>query len=119
VVRIRLWLLDFFIPINRIKEDLESEFSRFLRQHFFRHPFHYDAESGDDISEHEKERERRRAGPLDPAFVDAGMELPRDDLLKSRDQDPSIDGSHINAEAAGLWPLVERCAREFPNDRDR
>jgi hypothetical protein len=82
VVRIRLWLLDFSIPINRIKEDLESEFSRLLRRHFFRYPFHYDAESGDDISEHEKDRERRRAGPLDSAFVDAGMELPRDDVLR-------------------------------------
>jgi hypothetical protein len=82
VVRIRLWLLDFFVPINRVKQDLESEFSRFLRRHFFRYPFRYDAETGDDGSEHEKERERRRAGPLDPAFVDAGMELPRDDLLR-------------------------------------
>jgi hypothetical protein len=82
VVRIRLWLLDFFVPINRIKEDLESEFSRFLRRHFFRHPFHYDAESGDDISELEKEREQRRAGSLDSTFVDAGMELERDDLLR-------------------------------------
>lgn len=82
VVRIRLWLLDFFIPINRIKEDLESEFNRFLRRRFFRYPFHYDAESGADISELEKERERRRAGPLDSTFVDAEMELPRDDLLR-------------------------------------
>jgi hypothetical protein len=81
VVRIRLWLLDFAIPTNRIKGDLESEFSRLLRRHIFRYPFHYDAESGNDISEREKERERRRAGPLDSTFVDAGMELPRDDLL--------------------------------------
>jgi hypothetical protein len=46
------------------------------------YPFHYDAESGADISELEKERERRRAGPLDSTFVDAEMELPRDDLLR-------------------------------------
>jgi hypothetical protein len=81
-VRIRLWLLDFFIPINRIKEDLESEFSRLLRRDFFRYPFRYDSESGDDISEREKDREQRRAGPLDPTFVRAGFELPRDELLR-------------------------------------
>jgi hypothetical protein len=82
VVRIRLWLLDFIIPINRIREDLASEFGRLLRRHFFRYPFNYDAESGEDISEGEKDRERRRAGPLDPAFVHAGLEVPRDDLLR-------------------------------------
>jgi hypothetical protein len=62
VVRIRLWLLDFFIPMNRIRPDLKSEFDRLLRRHFFRYPFQYDAESGDDISEREKERERRGRG---------------------------------------------------------
>ena len=30
----------------------------------------------------DKDREQRRAGTLDPSFVDAGLELPRDDLLK-------------------------------------
>ena len=29
-----------------------------------------------------RKRERRRAGPLDPTFVDAGWELPTDDLLR-------------------------------------
>lgn len=80
VLRIRLWLLDFFVPTHRIAEDLRSEFSRLLHRHFFRDPLRYDA-SGKHISEREKEQERRRAGPLDPAFVDAGLELPRDDLL--------------------------------------
>ena len=43
VFRIRLWLLGFDVPINRIAEDLESEFSRLLRRRFFRNPFRYDA----------------------------------------------------------------------------
>jgi hypothetical protein len=81
VLRIRLWLLDFFVPTHRIAEDLRSEFSRLLHRHFFRDPLRYDA-SGKHISEREKERERRRAGPLDPTFVDAGLELPRDGLLR-------------------------------------
>jgi hypothetical protein len=75
-LRVRLWLLDFFIPPRRIAEDLQSEFARLLGRHFFRNPFRYDAESGEDVSDREKDRERRRAGPLDPAFVDAGWELP-------------------------------------------
>ena len=60
---------------------MESEFSRALHRRFFRNPFRYDASSSADLSEREKEKERRRAGPLDPTFVDAGLELPRDDLL--------------------------------------
>ena len=82
VLRIRLWLLGFDISIKRIAEDLESEFSRLLRRNMFRNPLHYDAKSGKDISVCDKERERRRAGALDPAFIDAGFELPRDDLLR-------------------------------------
>jgi hypothetical protein len=83
VLRIRLWLLGFDVPINQIAEDLESEFRWLLRRHFFRNPFRYDAKSSPKyISEREKERERRIAGPLDPTFVDAGLELPRDDLLR-------------------------------------
>src|SRR5271166_1975013 len=82
VLRIRLWLLGFDVPIDQIAEDVESEFSRLLRRRFFRNPFRYDAESGHDLSELEKERERRRAGPLDPTFVDAGWELSTDDLLR-------------------------------------
>lgn len=82
LLRIRLWLIGLDVPIGRIAEDLESEFSRLLRRHFFRNPFHYDARTGDNLSEREKDGERRRAGPLDPAFVDAGWELPTDDLLR-------------------------------------
>jgi hypothetical protein len=81
VLRIRLWLLGFDVPINRIAEDLKSEFSRALHRRFFRNPFRYDAGSGAGLSEREKEKERRRAGPLDPTFVDTGLELPTDDLL--------------------------------------
>jgi hypothetical protein len=82
VVRIRLWLLDFFVPTVRIAEDLQSEFSRLLHRNFFRNPLRYDAKSGEDISDREKDGERSKAGPLDPTFVDAGLELPRDDLLR-------------------------------------
>ena len=32
----------------------------------------------------DKDRERRRAGTLDPAFIDAGFDLPCDDLLRTR-----------------------------------
>jgi hypothetical protein len=80
VLRIRLWQLGFDVPIDRIVKDLESEFERLLHRNFFRNPLRYDA-SGEYTSEREKERERRRAGPLDPAFIGAGFELPRDNLL--------------------------------------
>ena len=82
VLRIRLWLLGFDVPIDRIAEDLESAFSRLLGRSFFRNPFRYDASSGRGLSEREQERERRRAGPLDPTFIDAGWEVPTDDLLR-------------------------------------
>jgi hypothetical protein len=82
VLRIRLWLLGFDISIKRIAEDLESEFNRLLRRNMFRNPLRYHATSGEDISVRDKDRERRRAGTLDPAFIDAGFELPRDDLLR-------------------------------------
>jgi hypothetical protein len=82
VIRIRLWLLGFDVSIKRIGQDLESEFRRLLRRNIFRNPLHYDAKSGEDISGLEKDRERRRAGTLDQTIIDAGFELPRDDLLK-------------------------------------
>jgi hypothetical protein len=82
VLRIRLWLLGFDVPMVRIVKDLKSEFRRLLWRRFFRNPFRYDASSGDDLSEREKETERRRAGPLDPTFIDAGWELATDDLLR-------------------------------------
>jgi hypothetical protein len=82
VLRVRLWLLGFDISINQIAEDLDAEFRRLLRRNMFRNPLHYDAKSGEDISVRDKDRERRRAGTLDPAFTDAGFELPRDDLLR-------------------------------------
>jgi hypothetical protein len=82
VLRIRLWLLGFEVPMDRLKKDLRSEYRRLLRRHFFRNPFHHDARSGEGLSERDKERERRRAGPYDPSFVDAGWGLPRDDILR-------------------------------------
>jgi hypothetical protein len=82
VLRIRLWLLSFHVPMDRIKKDLRSEYRRLLRRHFFRNPFHHDASSGEGVSEPEKERERRRAGPFDPTFGNAGWEVPRDDILR-------------------------------------
>ncbi len=82
VLRIRLWRLGFDVPIDRIAEDLESEFSRLLRRNIFRNPLRYDATSGEDILARNKDLERRRVGTLDPAFAEAGFELPRDDLLK-------------------------------------
>jgi hypothetical protein len=82
VLRIRLWLRGFDVPIGRIADDLKSEFRRALHRHFFRNPFRYDASTGADLSEREKENERRRAGQLDPTFVDAELELPQDDILR-------------------------------------
>ncbi len=34
-LRLRLWLLDFDVPVDRIAEDLRSEFDRLLRRRFF------------------------------------------------------------------------------------
>jgi hypothetical protein len=109
VLRIRLWLLGFDVPINRITEDLESEFSRALHRRFFRNPFRHDASSGADLSEREKEKERRRAGPLDPAFVDAGLELPVDDLLRllwESVSDPTGPSKFLNVLDQLLSPFL-------------
>jgi hypothetical protein len=81
VLRIRLWLLDFYVPMERIEEDLKSEFGRLLHRHFFRNPWRYDARSDDDLTEREMERELRRAGPLDQTFIEAGLTPPPDYVL--------------------------------------
>ena len=80
-VRLRLWLLDFNVPIDRITEDLRSEFDRLLRRGFFRNPLRYDAHSDEKYSEREIQAELRRAGPLDPDLAAAGLPPPSSDIL--------------------------------------
>jgi hypothetical protein len=114
VLRIRLWLLGFDVPTDQIADDLESEFSRLLRRRFFRNPFRYDAESGHDLSEREKERERRRAGQLDPTLVDAGWELPPDDLLKlvwESISDPTKASQFLKSLDAVISPYLSEQGR--------
>ena len=103
-----MWLLGFHVPTRRIKEDSKSEFDRLVSRHFFRNPFRYDASSGSGLSEREKERERRRAGPLDPAFVEAGLELPTDDLLRLIwESDASGTGTDIVYTSGGASPFQQ------------
>jgi hypothetical protein len=52
MLRIRLWLFGFDVPIDRIVKDLESEFDRLLHRNFLRNPLRYDA-SGEYTSERE------------------------------------------------------------------
>jgi hypothetical protein len=109
VLRIRLWLQDFRVPTYRILADLKSEFSRLLHRQFFRNPLHYDVNSGDELSEREKEAERRRAGPLDPTFVAAGFELPRDDLLRLTREwisDPAGPSRLMETARHLAWPFL-------------
>jgi hypothetical protein len=80
-VRLRLWLLDFNVPIDRITEDIRSEFERLLRRSFFRDPLRYDARSDNNFSEREKQAELRRAGPIDPDLAAAGLPPPCGDML--------------------------------------
>lgn len=80
-LRLRLWLLDFEIPMDRIIEDLRSEFDRLLRRGFFRNPLRYDARSDEKYSERETQAELRRAGPLDPGLAAAGFPPPSGDML--------------------------------------
>jgi hypothetical protein len=81
LLRIRLWLLDFHVPILRVTEDLKSEFERLLKRHFFRNPARY-ARSSDELSDFEKTVELRKAGPLDPSLADASLAPEPEDILK-------------------------------------
>ncbi len=81
VLRLRLWLLDFNVPMDRITEDLRSEFDRLLRRGFFRNPFRYDAHFDEEYSEREIQAELQRAGSIDPDLAAAGLVPPSDDLL--------------------------------------
>jgi hypothetical protein len=78
LLRIRLWLLDFHVPIRRVTEDLKSEFERLLNRHFFRNPPR--APSSDELSDREKTVELRKAGPLDPSLAELAPEP--EDILK-------------------------------------
>jgi hypothetical protein len=119
VLRIRLWLLDFHVPIEHIKKDLKSEFRRLLRRHFFRNPLHYDVSSGKNLSEGERARERRRAGPLDPTFVDAGLEMPTDDLLRlvwESVSDPTEPSKFLNVIDQRVSPFLSEKGRAIVAD---
>jgi hypothetical protein len=65
-LRLRLWLLNFDVPMDRITEDLRSEFDRLLRRGFFRNPLRYDTHSDEEYSAREIQAELRRAGSIDP-----------------------------------------------------
>jgi hypothetical protein len=78
LLRIRLWLLDFHVPIRRVTEDLKSEFERLLKREFFRNPPR--ARSSDELSDLEKTVELRKAGPLDPSLAELAPEP--EDVLK-------------------------------------
>jgi hypothetical protein len=80
-LRVRLWLLDFDVPMDRITEDLRSEFDRLLRRGFFRNPLRYDAHSNEEYSESEIQAELRRAGQPDADLAGAGLVPPSGDLL--------------------------------------
>jgi hypothetical protein len=80
-LRLRLWLLDFNVPMDRIIEDLRSEFDRLLRRGFFRDPLRYDANSNEEYSERKIQAELRRAGPVDPDLAAAGLPPPSGDIL--------------------------------------
>jgi hypothetical protein len=83
MLRLRLWLLDFDVPVSRIIPDLKSEFDRLVRRHFFRNPWRYDARSGDEPTADDIAKEFRRTGPPDQALADAGLVLaPAQDILK-------------------------------------
>ena len=64
-LRLRLWLLNFDVPMDRIAKDIRSEFDGLLRRGFFRNPLRYDAHSDEEYSEREIQAELRRAGPPD------------------------------------------------------
>ncbi len=53
----------------------------------------------------DKDRERRRAGTLDPTFIDAGLELPRDDLLELR-----VGGSLRSSEIFQFLKVLDQLA---------
>ena len=80
-LRVRLWLLDFTVPTDRITEDISSEYDRLLRRGFFRNPLRYDAHSNEEYSEREIQAELRRAGPPDADLAAAGLVPPSGDLL--------------------------------------
>lgn len=95
------------------------EFRRVLERRIFRNPFRYDAELGHDLSDREKESERRRAGPLDPTFIAAGWELPTDDLLGliwESVSDPSGPSKFLNVLDRLVSPYISEKGRELLAD---
>jgi hypothetical protein len=68
------------LPPTRIKEDLESEFDRLLKKHFFRNPWTFDARDPNPDAPEKIKRHKRKLQPVDPTLAAAGLK-PSDDSL--------------------------------------
>jgi hypothetical protein len=111
LVRLRLWLLECNIPIERIAEDLKSEFDRLLRRHFFRNPPR-DVRSSSELSQRERGVELRKAGPLDPSLADSGLAPQQDDILNF-----ALDSVWGSGKPSQILKSLERLISPFASEK--
>jgi hypothetical protein len=110
-LRLRLWLLDFHVPIDRVAEDLKSEFERLLKRQFLRNPPR-DARSTNGLSERQRKVELRKAGPLDPSLADAGLAPPPDDILKF-----ALESVWASGKASQILNSLEKLISPFASEK--
>jgi hypothetical protein len=79
-LRLQLWLHGHEVPLARIKGDLESEFERLLKKHFFRNPWTFDARDPNSDAPEKIKRHKKKLQPVDQTLDAAGL-TPSDDSL--------------------------------------
>jgi hypothetical protein len=105
-----VWLLDFHVPIDRVAEDLKSEFERLLKRHFLRNPPR-DVRSVDQLSERQREVELRKAGSLDPSLAATGFTQQPDEILKVL-----LESSSGSGERSQMLKPLERLISPFASE---
>jgi hypothetical protein len=78
-IRLQLWLHGYELPPSLVKEDLQSEFARLLKKHFFRNPWTFDARDPNPDAPEKIKRHKKKLQPVDPTLA-AGLK-PSDDGL--------------------------------------
>jgi hypothetical protein len=115
VLRLLLFLRKVDIRIERITNDLKSEFERLVRRHFFRNPWRYDARTGDSPTIEDIAREFRREGPPNQTLTDAGLvHLPAETMLKLGSE--WVWGSE---EPSELCKLLEELAAQYLSEKSQ
>jgi hypothetical protein len=80
-LRLQLWLHGHELPPTQIKENLESEFKRLLKKHFFRNPWGFDARDPNPVAPDKIRHHKSKLQPVDPTLAAAGLKPSDDSLL--------------------------------------